>query len=485
MSHNQAPDERPSALLHRLTSYELGRDWTEAAADERLVKSFEPNDLDRLPWFYKRYPPGLERRALPRALPQVSADALLVLAGAHAPAKAHLDLAGLARLLHLSAGVVRTTERPYGTYLFRAAGSAGGRFPLEVYLAVPEGSTLPPGVYHYEPLAHELVHIGPAPGGEAPTLVVTGVPWRSAWRYRERAFRHLYWDAGTMLAQLWALAASAGLQPRLYTSFADAQVAALVGADRVHEFPLFVLALGAGELALQESGRAARGEVDRAPVELPLVVAAQRAGEGDALGRPWDEGPPVEVDPAGRALDEVVLARGSQRIMDARRALPVATLRACVAVATRGVSLAQRVAVHAVEGMPCGLYRWPELSVPARPGSLRAELYRVCLNQALARDAAFVVLSVAALSQLDDHGYRAAQLAAGLVSGRLHLAAYALGASASGMTFIDAEVPSLLGEELDALLFTCVGVPAYQASPGGPPGAPTAVRMVQPRSTLG
>ena len=57
-----------------------------------------------------------------------------------------------------------------------------------------------------------------------------------------------------------------------------------------------------------------------------------------------------------------------------------------------------------------------------------------------------------------------------------HLLAYALGASASGMTFIDSEVPSLLGEPLDGLLFTCVGVPEYPSAAGGPPVAPTAIR---------
>jgi hypothetical protein len=51
------------------------------------------------------------------------------------------------------------------------------------------------------------------------------------------------------------------------------------------------------------------------------------------------------------------------------------------------------------------------------------------------------------------------------------------------MTFIDAEVPALLGEpdDLAALLFTCVGVPAYASRRGGAPGAPTAVRPVTPR----
>jgi hypothetical protein len=67
------------------------------------------------------------------------------------------------------------------------------------------------------------------------------------------------------------------------------------------------------------------------------------------------------------------------------------------------------------------------------------------------------------------------------VEGRLHLAAYALGASATGMTFVDSEVPALLGEPCaDGLLFTCVGVPAYTSRPGGLPGAPTAVRRVSP-----
>ena len=47
--------------------------------------------------------------------------------------------------------------------------------------------------------------------GGAPAIVVTGVPWRTGWKYRERGYRHVYWDAGTMLAQTLALADSAGV----------------------------------------------------------------------------------------------------------------------------------------------------------------------------------------------------------------------------------------------------------------------------------
>jgi hypothetical protein len=137
---------------------------------------------------------------------------------------------------------------------------------------VPDGGPLPPGVHWYDPLEHALVQVGPPPRGSAPAVIVTGVPWRTGWRYRERGWRHVYWDAGTMLAQLLALADSAGLAAALYTRFPDTAVA-----------------------ALDPAGAAATGRVDAAPLEFPLVTAAQRAGERDLLGLPWERGAPVGV----------------------------------------------------------------------------------------------------------------------------------------------------------------------------------------------
>jgi len=67
------------------------------------------------------------------------------------------------------------------------------------------------------------------------------------------------------------------------------------------------------------------------------------------------------------------------------------------------------------------------------------------------------------------------------VEGRLHLAAYALGYGASGMTFLDSEIPELLREDMEAMLFTCVGVPEYANRQAGRPGEPVHVRQVMPR----
>jgi hypothetical protein len=286
--------EGATQTLHRLTSfqsYDPERGWDPRVEDPRLVTDFEPNDLDRLPWFHQRYPPERLRRALPRDLPSTTVPAVGVLAGTAAIGPGELDLPHLSRLLHLSAGVVRTAARPYARYLFRAAGSAGGRFPLELYVAIPAGGPLPPGVHFYDPVDHALVEVGPAPAGAGATVVVTGVPWRTGWRYRERGYRHVYWDAGTMLSQLLAGAESAGIAARLFTGFPDARVAALVGADGVHEFPVAVVSLGGHPPVVDPCGPAAVGKVDASPREFPLVTAAQRAGDGKILVPAWHRGP--------------------------------------------------------------------------------------------------------------------------------------------------------------------------------------------------
>jgi hypothetical protein len=314
------------------------------------------------------------------------------------------------------------------------------------------------------------------------------VPWRTSWRYAERGYRHVYWDAGTLLAQNEALAASAGLPWHLHLHFADADIAALVGADEVREFPVALVTLDEGAPATRAGGAAAAGVDDPTFTEFPLVTATRRAGDlaepapgpAEPVAGPLDEALAASV-PASAPVDDVILQRGSTRRMDRAATLPRRSLEFAVAAAVRGVPEPQFVAVHGVDGVAPGLYRWPDLDTPRRSGDLREELVRLCVYQDLGGDAAFVVLSCADISGLDDRGYRTAQLRAGMVEGRLHLAAYALGAGASGMTFYDSEIAAFTGEPVEAMLFTCVGVPEYASRQGGRPGQPVEIRYVMPR----
>jgi hypothetical protein len=464
-------------LYHRLTEYGPDPAWPPKPADHPLVlQDFVANDVATWPPQVKAYAPGLPVVALPREWPAVDTPATAVLAGAAVEPGA-LDVPSLARLLFLSAGVVRTGARSHGrTALFRAAGSAGGRFPMELYVSARGVSGLADGVHWYDPVEHALMQVGPPAGGEATTLVVTGVPWRTGWRYVERGFRHIYWDSGTMLAQTLALAESSRLRPRLFTRFPDAPVTALVGADGVQEFAVAVVALEAGDPAIAPAGEAVAGVIDEGAVEFPLITVAQRAGDGDVLGAPWAAPPPLDgTPPDSRDLDAVILERGSTRLMDAAATVPRDVYAFSLSAALRGIDVPHFIAVHGVEGVDAGLYRWPDLETPLRREPLRQALLKACWDQDLGRDAAFVVMGAADLATLDDRGYREAQLAAGIVEGRLHLAAYALGIGASGMTFLDSEIEGLLGAPLAALLFTCVGVPTYRSTAGGRPGEPVSV----------
>ncbi len=474
-------------LYHALTSMTPARSWATPVDDPRVAQDFAANDVARWPNATKPYPEGLPVTELPRDLPASPVPATDVLAGRAGAVGGALDLPALARLLFLSAGVVRTLHREdRPLLLFRAAGSAGGRFPLELYVAARDVEGLADGVHSYDPVGHRLIQVGPAAADGGTTLVVTGVPWRTAWRYAERGLRHVYWDAGTMLAQNEALAASAGLPWRLHLHFPDADVAALVGADGVREFPVALVALGAGAPATRAGGPAAPGADDPTTSEFPLVTATQQAGDRDDLGAPEPVPAPLDAAlaaavPPSAPLDEVVLRRGSTRLMDRSATLPRTAVEFSVAAAVRGVGDPQFVAVHAVTDLAPGLYRWPDLGTPRRGGDLRDELTRICVHQDLGGDAAFVVLSCADVRDLDDRGYRSAQLRAGLVEGRLHLAAYALGFGASGMTFYDSEIAPFVGEPVEAMLLTCVGVPEYANRPGGTPGEPVSVRAVTPR----
>jgi hypothetical protein len=438
-------------LYHRLTSYESeGWDWDVKVDHQLVLQDFVANDFATWPAACKSYAGDLPVVALPREWTDSEG----------------LDLAALARILYLSAGVVRVVEREdRPTLLLRAAGSAGGRFPYELYVAARDG------VHWYDPVNHALRQVGPPPGGEATTLILTGVPWRTGWRYSERGLRHIYWDAGTVLAQTLALATTAGLAPRLWTAFPDEQVTRLVGADGTHEFPLALVTLGDGAPAIEPGGEAATGAIDtRAPLEFPLVTLAQHAGDQDRLGDPWPPPPPPPDD-----VEAVILRRGSTRIMDPEATIGRDVFTACLEAALSDAPVTEFIAVHAVEDQPPGLYRWPDLETPLRAGAIRDEVFRLCMEQELGRDAAFVVMAAADLDALDDHGYREAQLGAGLANGRLHLAAFARGIGASGMTFYDSAIADFLGEPLAGLLFTCVGVPAYRNRRGGAPGAPAAI----------
>jgi hypothetical protein len=215
------------------------------------------------------------------------------------------------------------------------------------------------------------------------------------------------------------------------------------------------------------------------------AVAAWRAAAA-SLGLAAPDELEVPADAGSEPLEDVIVRRGSTRLMRPDP-VPPGLLTWGTGVAGRAVpgdftapahTLVQHfLAVHAVEGVEPGAYRWHARRFEQRrSGEHRDLTARLCLDQPLGGDAAFTTFHTAdldtLLATLGSRGYRAAQLEAGIVAERLALAAFTLGAGATGLTFYDELASQFFATPTQCLLVTAVGVPAYRNRPGGSPGAP-------------
>ena len=150
--------------------------------------------------------------------------------------------------------------------------------------------------------------------------------------------------------------------------------------------------------------------------------------------------------------------------------------------APRGTLLEHYLNVHAVDDIPPGAYRWEDddLHLIAHHDSPRATGALLCLNQPLGGDSAYTAFHHARLDPILDalgsRGYRAAQLEAGIVSGRLALCAFALGLGATGLTFLDDLVTTHFETTSAPMLATSIGVPDRPPAPFGTPGDPVTLK---------
>jgi SagB-type dehydrogenase family enzyme len=142
---------------------------------------------------------------------------------------------------------------------FRTAPSAGALYPVETYLVVHAVESIDPGIYHYDPLSHALdqLRTGDFRGQTAMAaldqhmaatanvvLIWTGIFPRSKWKYKQRAFRYVYLDAGH-IAQNVALAAVAlGLGSCQIAALYDDEANSLLGVDGIDESVLYMTVIG-------------------------------------------------------------------------------------------------------------------------------------------------------------------------------------------------------------------------------------------------
>jgi SagB-type dehydrogenase family enzyme len=454
-------------------------------------------DWDNQPLPFKIYT-TLEPLPLPREVRQTGVAALSAIAESiHLEASALPDLEALAQLLYLTAGITRHRKRPGGDIYFRAAACTGALYEVDVYVVCGNLVDLEAGVYHFAPAEFALRRLragdyrsvlGEATGSEttiahAPlTIIFTCTYWRNAWKYQARTYRHFGWDNGTLLANLLAVATALGMPAKLICGFLDADVNRLLDVDREREVAYSLVAVGhvaasAQRLSSKLSGlhletvALSRNEtMYPAMHEIHTASSLNSAEEvetwrGNApLARlPAPTGPIVPLHPYSDAemprdpIEQVILRRGSARKF-AQVPIGLPQLSTMLDRATRGIPAdfldAQGtqlndvyLIVNAVEGLDPGAYvyhRDRQVLECLKVGNFRAQAGHLGLDQQLPAEAAADIFFLADLQMIlerfGNRGYRAVQLEAGILSGKLYLGAYAQHLSATGLTFYDDEV---------------------------------------------
>jgi len=475
--------------------------WAYHEATKHSYLSIRTNahfmDWSNQPLPFKIYP-TLELLRLPSELRQTGIAVLSAIAE-RVPAQTDTspDLEAVAQLLYLSAGITRKRKYPGGEIYFRAAACTGALYEVELYLVCGGLANLEAGVYHFAPAEFGLRRLRAgdyrsvlleATGGEstiahAPLIIVcTCTYWRNAWKYQARTYRHFGWDNGTLLSNLFAVATALGLPAKVVCGFVDASVNHLLDADPQREVAFSLVALGhAAALPPPSPAEISPLHLETVPlsrreVDYPLMREMHAASSLDSAEEveAWrghiqtrDFQPPAgtviqlaslsDAEMPRDPIEQVIQRRGSTRKF-ARSPISLAQLSTLLDRATRSVPAdfndprgAQLndlyLIVHAVEGLSPGAYvfhRSGGVLECLKQGNFRTDAGYLGLEQELPADAAVDIFFLAdlrpILARFGNRGYRAVQLEAGILGGKLYLAAYAQRLGATGLTFFDDDV---------------------------------------------
>jgi SagB-type dehydrogenase family enzyme len=510
--------------------------WTYHNGTKHSYQSVRANrhylDWDNQPVPFKIYTER-EPIPLPQHLSSAGMPALQAIATAVGPPneQTSLNCQLLAELLFLSGGITRRRGYPGGEILFRAAACTGALYHIDLYVVCGAVEGLDAGVYHFSPQDFALRRLRtgdylraitqaagnePALAGASCAIVSASTFWRNAWKYQSRAYRHCYWDSGTILANLLAAAAARKISAKLVLGFVDAAVSRLVGLDDQREAALSLVALGHGRpqrtgfsspvdpvafetepLSKTEVGYPAmRAMHEASSLESTAEVTAWRDGlaradidaiedEGKAAPRRFrleslnDEALPQD------STEEVIMRRGSSRQF-AREPITFAQLSTMIDRSTRGIDADFLTAgkpalnelyliINAVEGLPAGAYVYRRHACALellKEGDFRRDAGYLGLGQEIPADAAVNVYFLTdlhrALERLGNRGYRVAQLEAAIMGGKFYLAAYAQRLGASGLTFFDDDVTEFFSPDAagkSVMFLIAAGKPLRRSRP--------------------
>jgi SagB-type dehydrogenase family enzyme len=490
---------------------DIGRAWAYHNATKHSEWSIRssPHYLD---WANQPIPlkiyTTLDPIPLPRDAEQTGISALSAISAAGVPATGEKipPLADLTRILYFSAGITKKKTYPGGEIYFRAASCTGALYEFELYIVCGDLPDLKAGLYHFGPGDFALRLLRPGDhrslivnataheesAARAPVIIISaGTYWRNAWKYGARTYRHFGWDNGTILANMLALTAALRLPSKVVLGFVDAEVNRLLDLDTGREVAFSMVTIGhttsepptaPAEIPKLNFPTVPLSQSEVEYPELREIHAASSLGSVEEVSE-WrtlaqQEFGHIITPPftphseAADAIEQVILRRGSTRKFE-RKSITLEQLSTILAASTRGVWPGfpllndLYLIINAVDGMAPGAYFYHQDNGTLeclKQGDFRAEARHLGLQQDLPGDAAADIFFLADLNRVlerfGNRGYRAVQLEAGILGGKMYLAAYAQRLGSTGLTFFDDDVTKFFSPHADrksAIFLVAVG----------------------------
>jgi len=481
--------DQPAWKYHSTTSYDrskMGGHFLDWENQPGLLKTYANRELLEMP------------KGIP--LPKEDLFTLYDRPSVKEKPKAIPDLENLSRILLLTNTLTAQARHSNGTFYYRSAASAGALYPTEIYVASEEMPDLAPGLYHFSIARHGLTRLrdgslsnvvnGAIIGAETPpsplSFFLTAIFFRSAWKYRARAYRYHLLDTGHVLENLILSLKAAGFPFEIRFDFDDRQMNRILGLDETLEVALAIIQVGTAPLSdgdpengnvfqeLREDVKSASRVASR-EIEYPEICAIHTAGYGPVpsnrsapdmlktLGLtpgPWVSLPSGGCQGKTTPYPEAVFRRRSRRNFTGKpmplsffhSILKVLSAKETFTETSYGSSFCIGFIAGQVESFDSGLYlldRERGARGLVRPGHFLDQMSHICLDQAWLAGAALHFIFMTNMEVLNRiwgaRGYRYAMMMAGGMGERIYLAASALGLGCCGIgAFYDREASELL-----------------------------------------
>ena len=411
------------------------------------------------------------------------------------------DLALLSRIFFLTCTITAQSRHGGNINYYRSNASAGALYPNEIYLTADDIQGVEKGLYHYGLKDRVL---SPLRKGDLRSPVrdairytgrkqllasfwITGIFFRSAWKYRARAFRYALLDAGHILQNLILALKGFGFVFDVSYDFDDEKAAHLIGIDMRREACLAAVHVCGNQAARQNTGaqteRLAAKYIDASCVSAqeviyPEIEEAYLSGKTDwkpfepvsarqnafsfnptvwnrlKLNRPVEKEMPYEQTLFQRRsrrnfIRKSISGTRFDRLLDF---VNKASVQDRPKRLEHIASLSLGLLFQDIVGLKAGIYLLDTIQNEiglVSAGCSSGEMASACLGQEWLRNAAVQFVFLTDIEWLDNalgpRGYRYAMLDAGRIGQAIYLGATALGLGCCGIgAFYDEEARQFL-----------------------------------------